>query len=360
MGSLVWLVSSHTLNRLLITGRLSFTVGFSCPIGMVPSSRYAQYGHHKPPLPMSCLECTGTGRPLTPLTRPHSAPARYEPYTLWALAVRLICDYALITEARLQPSKSLSPRTFVDQRDIEQYSHHPDVKRIGSRLHDREQYPRYTGFGYRCPHSLPARSSDFGDCATPRPYTDSAVLHCVKAYGCPCGACPVREHHCSNRVGRYLNVPELPSRRGSWRNRAHYPASHDDRQSTQVYTPRDLRPSQPQARSVEHFDDLKSFSGYTHSDQCPDCSEGEDEEPVCGDECGSSLKVNPQPSEHPIPDEWWMKHCTNLRKDKRTGANVYRCHYPVVKDNLPATPCNQEGAKSTIKRHFDTVHLRIR
>jgi hypothetical protein len=49
-----------------------------------------------------------------------------------------------------------------------------------------------------------------------------------------------------------------------------------------------------------------------------------------------------------------------MGKDTRTGANVYRCHYLVVKDDRPAEPCDREGAKNTIKRHFDTVHLRIR
>ena len=263
-------------------------------------------------------------------------------------------------EGRLQPStskKSLNPRIFVDKRDIEQYSHHSGVERVGSRLYDHEQYPRYTGYGQRYSHSHPRRSRDFGNFATPRPYTDPADLRCVKAHGSPCGSCPVGEHHCSSRAGRYLNVPELPSRRGSWGTRAHYPDIHDDRQYTQAYTARDMRPPQPQARSVEKFDVLKSSSDYARSD---DCSEGEDDEPVSGDECSSFLTVNHQPSKPSIPDKRWMKHCTTLGKDKRTGANIYRCNYPVVKDKSPATPCNQEGAKSTIKRHFDTVHLRIR
>ena len=156
---------------------------------------------------------------------------------------------------------------------------------------------------------------------------------------------------CSDRAGRYLRVPELPYQLGSWRAQVHYPASHDDRQSMQAYPPRS---SQPQARSVEPFDVLMSSSDYA-----PSNPEGEDDEPVGSDERGSQLTLNLQPSNSKRPpDDRWKEYCKKLGTDKRTRTDIYQCCY--VEDNGPGTPCGQQGAKSTIKRHINAVHLRIR
>ena len=120
-----------------------------------------------------------------------------------------------------------------------------------------------------------------------------------------------------------------------------------------------MRPSQPQAGSVEHLDVLKPSSDYAHSDHQSDCSEGEDDEPVVDDECGSPSTVTSQPLKPPKFDEW-RKYCKDLGKKKGSRANVFRCTYLIVQDNGPPEPCNLERAKSTIKRHIDTVHLHIR
>ena len=120
-----------------------------------------------------------------------------------------------------------------------------------------------------------------------------------------------------------------------------------------------MRPSQPKARSVEHLDVLKPSSDYAHSDHQSDCSEDEDDESVIGDEYVSTSTVSFQTSKPPKFDEW-RKYCKDIGKKNGSRAKVFRCTYLIVQDNGLAKPCNLERAKSTIKRHIDTVHLHIR
>jgi hypothetical protein len=244
-------------------------------------------------------------------------------------------------------NKFLNPRAFIDCRDTEHHSHHRCIKHIGS-VNDHE---------YSCSHSYPGRSTGFADFAAPRPCTTEGTASHHVGDLCPRGDSPVREHHYSDPAGKYLNIPEFPSRRGTGRAHAHYPAIHDGHRHLQDYNPHDTR---PQDRSIQHY--VESSSGDSTRDPSkyhPDWSEAEDNELIGVGECGSPLTVNSQPSKPPISDEW-RQYCKDLDKKNESGVKVFRCTYPIVQDNKPAEPCNFERAKSTVIRHIYTVHLNIR
>jgi len=245
-------------------------------------------------------------------------------------------------------NKSLNPRTFVDCKDNGHHSHHHCIKKIGS-VNDH---------GYRCSHSYPGRSTYFADFAAPQPCTtEGAVSHYVEDHVRPCGGFPAHERHYSDPVGRHLNIPEFPSRRGTGGTHAHHPAIQNGRQHMQDYNPHDAR---PQDRSIQHF--VESSSG--DSARAPftyhlDWSEAKNDELVGVGECGSPLTVTSQSSKPPISDEW-RKYCKDLDKRNESGAKVFRCTYQIVQDNKPAEPCNFERVKSAVIRHIYTVHLNIR
>ena len=254
-------------------------------------------------------------------------------------------------QVRRQPlmsNKSLNPRAFVDCRDNEHHSHHRCIKHIGS-VNDH---------GYRCSHSYPRLSTDFADFGVPQPCTtEGAGSHNVGDHVCPCGGCPVGERHHSDPAGRYLNIPEFPSRRGTGRAHAHHPAILNGRQHMQDYNPHDR---QPQDRSIQHFVESPSGDSTRNpSTYHPYWSETEDDQLIGVGKCGSPLTVNSQPSKPPISDEW-RKYCKDLDKTNESGAKVFRCTHPIVQDNKPAEPCNFERTKSTVIRHIYTVHLNIR
>ncbi|KIM38916.1 hypothetical protein M413DRAFT_29838 [Hebeloma cylindrosporum] len=255
---------------------------------------------------------------------PHSASNRYEPY----------------------PQRKHSTRGFVGRRDIGNYSLYHDV------YHDAQ----HSEHGYRGSHFDPGQSALLYE--TRRVYAiDPPIPHCITDNGYPFGRFPVRQHHHSlnHPAGRYLNVHQLPSQRGSVETDVRYPTCHGDYQYPQPHTSCDTRPPQPQASS----ECAPSDSRLTRS-------EDKGNNPIDDNvRSPQAVKVNSRRSKRsksPISDDRWTTFCVNIGKQKGYQGDCYRCEYPVWKDGK-LEPCNFGSfgsEKNTVKRHANAVHLNIR